>query len=186
MSLLALEHTKTVYWADFIFYGIVVTGLATVLSIAAPSGLGLQLIALGAMGLVAWTLIEYLLHRYVLHGWRPFSSWHAEHHQRPVALIASPTVFSAALLLGLVFLPAWWALGPWRGNALACGVVAGYLAYTVTHHAMHHWHFDNAWLKRRKVAHALHHHLDGPVGFGVTVGFWDRVFGTAPRTNARA
>ena len=80
-----------------------------------------------------------------------------------------------------MFLPAWWLFGLWPGCAVTCGVLAGYLAYTITHHATHHWNFDNAWLKRRKRSHALHHHLDKPVGFGVTSVFWDWVFGSAPR-----
>lgn len=181
MSLLAFEHSKAAYRADLFFYGAVVAGLATALAIGGPAGQGASLVLLGAGGLAAWTLIEYLLHRFVLHGLRPFSRWHAEHHQRPAALIASPTVFSAGLLMALVFLPAWCVLGAWQGSAVSCGVVAGYLAYTVTHHATHHWNLDNAWLKRRKRAHALHHHLGRPVGFGVTSEFWDRVFGSAPR-----
>lgn len=181
MGLLALEHSKTVYWADFVLYGSAVGGLAAALLFCSPPGQGAELGLLAFAGLAGWTLIEYLLHRYVLHGLQPFRRWHAEHHKRPSALIASPTLFSAALLLGLVFLPAWLAFGGWGGSALSFGVVTGYLGYTVTHHATHHWNFDNAWLKRRKRAHALHHHLDQPVGYGVTSAFWDQVFGTAPR-----
>jgi cyclopropane-fatty-acyl-phospholipid synthase len=185
MALLALEHSRAVYWADFAFYGAVVCGLAAALAFAAPNGEGWSLALMAAAGLGGWTLIEYLLHRFVLHGLQPFSRWHAEHHQRPSALIASPTVFSASLLLVLVVWPAWWLFGMWPGLAVTCGVLAGYLAYTVTHHATHHWNFDNAWLKRRKRAHALHHHFDKPVGFGVTSEFWDRVFGSTPRAAGR-
>lgn len=182
MTLLALEHSKTVYWADFIFYGAVVGGLGAAVGWAAPPGQALHLALLAVAGLGAWTLIEYLLHRFVLHGLQPFSRWHAEHHRRPTALIASPTLFSASLLLSLVVLPACWMLGLWPGLALSVGVLGGYLAYAVTHHATHHWQIDSAWLKRRKRAHALHHHMRQPVNFGVTSDCWDRVFGSLHRT----
>jgi cyclopropane-fatty-acyl-phospholipid synthase len=58
-------------------------------------------------------------------------------------------------------------------------VLAGYLAYTVTHHATHHWRGESAWLLRRKQWHAQHHHRSAQPGFfGVTSGFWDGIFGS--------
>ncbi len=183
MALLTLEHSKAAYWFDFAFYGVAVVGLGAALIFAAPATGGV-LMALAIVGLAGWTLVEYLLHRLVLHRIEPFRSWHAAHHRRPGALIASPTLLSATLLTLLVVLPGRWLLGPWPGAALACGVLVGYLAYTVTHHALHHWRLDHAWLQHRKRAHALHHHLVEPASFGVTSGLWDRVFGTVPRPQA--
>jgi len=58
------------------------------------------------------------------------------------------------------------------------GVVAGYLVYSLTHHATHHWRSRGPLARRRKQWHAQHHHSDAPVCFGVTTRFWDRVFGT--------
>ena len=55
----------------------------------------LPLVALA--GAATWTFLEYVLHRFVLHGVAPFSDWHRQHHLRPLALICSPTVLSAAL-----------------------------------------------------------------------------------------
>src|SRR5665811_1327174 len=60
--------------------------------------------------------------------------------------------------------------------------LTGYLAYTITHHAIHHWHLDNTWLKRRKRWHALHHHRIEQSGcYGVTSTFLDHVFGATHR-----
>jgi hypothetical protein len=61
----------------------------------------LELVALALLGLVAWTLLEYALHRFVLHGLQPFRTWHAEHHRRPRALIGTPTILSATLIAAL-------------------------------------------------------------------------------------
>jgi sterol desaturase/sphingolipid hydroxylase (fatty acid hydroxylase superfamily) len=74
----------------------------------------------------------------------------------------------------------------WRACALTLGVVAGYLAYAVTHHATHHWRADNLWLQRRKRWHALHHHdKEAPRCYGVTSAIWDHVFGSAWRRAAK-
>jgi sterol desaturase/sphingolipid hydroxylase (fatty acid hydroxylase superfamily) len=55
----------------------------------------------------------------------------------------------------------------------------GYLWYVSVHHIVHHWKAEPGTyayaLKRR---HMLHHHFDDMGNFGVTSGFWDRVFGT--------
>jgi cyclopropane-fatty-acyl-phospholipid synthase len=181
MNLFALEHSRAAYLADFVLYGAAVVLLATVLPLARPLAQWPGLATLALLGLAGWTLIEYLMHRFVLHGLPPFRDWHAQHHARPTARIASPTVLSASLIFALVFLPAFALAGPWAACALTLGVLIGYLGYAVTHHATHHWNVDLAWLKGRKRAHALHHHLAQPGHFGVTSTFWDRVFGTARR-----
>lgn len=127
------------------------------------------------------------MHRFVLHGLAPFSRWHAQHHQRPAALICSPTVFSALLIATLVFAPVLLALGVAHGSAFSLGVLAGYLAYTVTHHATHLWRAQAGWLKRRKLSHTLHHHdVAQALCFGVSTSFWDHVFRTGKRRDRRA
>lgn len=71
-------------------------------------------------------------------------------------------------------------LGPWRGDALTLGVLAGcYLAYGAVHHALHHDRMVHPWWQARRYAQARHHHhLLHPCCFGVTSGFWDRVLRT--------
>jgi cyclopropane-fatty-acyl-phospholipid synthase len=178
MPLFALEHSKTAYAADFGLYVAVVTALAAFLLIAAPHREGLQVGALVVVGWVSWTAVEYVLHRFLLHGVAPFSRWHAEHHLRPRALIYTPTILSAALIAGTVFVPAW-AIGDlWRACALTLGFLTGNLAYAVIHHATHHWRSDNAWLLRRKRWHARHHQVGNRACYGVSSPFWDHVFGS--------
>ena len=182
MGLFTLEHSRAAYWLDFAAYGAAVGALAGVLVVAGPREQGWEIAAVALLGLAGWTAIEYALHRFVLHGMDPFRRWHAEHHLRPNALICAPTLFSASLILVLVFLPALMLGGVWRACALTLGVLAGYLGYAITHHATHHWRADNAWLRRRKLSHALHHHATlEPGAYGVTSAFWDHVFGSMPR-----
>jgi len=178
-ALFKMEHGPAAYRADFAWYGCVVFALLWLLLVSTPPGQGLAASACVAGGLAAWTLLEYGLHRFVLHGLAPFKGWHEEHHRRPVALICSPTIVSATLLFAFVFLPVLALAGLWNACALTLGTVSGYLIYAITHHATHHWRADGAWLKRRKRWHALHHHGAGARSYGVTSAFWDHVFGSA-------
>lgn len=183
MGLLSLEHSPTVYWADFAWHAAVALGLAVAVGAGLPAaagaaGLG-RALALVAAGAVLWTLVEYLLHRFVLHGLPPFKHWHALHHQRPRALISGPTLLSSALITGLIFGPSWLLLGPAPAQALTLGLVLGYLTYGVVHHGAHHG-GGGAWMRGRRRWHALHHHAPAPGGYGVSTGLWDRLFASVP------
>jgi len=65
MSLFNLEHSQTAYRVDFALYGASVIALASYLIWSNPRGGRMELLALALVGLVSWTLIEYLLHRFV-------------------------------------------------------------------------------------------------------------------------
>ncbi len=178
MDVFNFEHGRLAYLADFALYGSAVVLLAAFLLIAGPVEQRLEIVTLALVGLAGWTAIEYVFHRFVLHGLQPFRRWHVEHHRRPAALICTPTILSATLIVVLVFLPSLLLGDLWRACALTFGLLTGYLGYTIMHHAVHHWHADNAWLKKRKRWHALHHHSEQAACYGVTSSFWDLVFGS--------
>ena len=177
----SLEHGKAAYWADYLLYATVIAGLATTLSMLAPRRDWAEMLLMAAFGLVAWTLVEYLMHRFVLHGVQPFKSWHAKHHERPVALISSPTLLSASLIAVLVFLPALLVSTVWLAASLTLGFTLGYFGYALCHHATHHWRASLPWFKERKRWHSIHHRRGGAECYGVTSGLWDRLFGTGPQ-----
>lgn len=181
-ELFMLEHSKRAYRLDFALYGAAVVGLTVTVFAFGPRAGRLETGGFVLIGLLGWTAVEYALHRFVLHGLQPFQRWHAEHHQRPTALICAPTMLSATLIATLVFLPSLVLGDLWRACALTLGLITGYLGYAVTHHATHHWRADLVWLKQRKQWHARHHHAMEPQCYGVTSGFWDHVFGTAHRS----
>jgi cyclopropane-fatty-acyl-phospholipid synthase len=179
MGLLTTEHGKAGHLADFIVYATACAVLALLLAIVAPYERRTELLALALLGLVAWTLVEYVLHRFVLHGIQPFQAWHAEHHRRPRALIGTPTILSVTLIAALVFLPALVLSDLWRASALTFGLLTGYLVYALVHHAAHHWRADTAWLRHIKRHHALHHSpVAAAARYGVTSALWDVVFRT--------
>jgi len=181
MHLFSVEHSKAAYLFDYVLYGIAALALASLLCLAPPDAPRLEMGALALLGLSGWSLMEYLLHRFVLHGLRPFSTWHAEHHFRPSALICAPTWLSATLIATLIFIPALLVGGFWRANALTFGLLCGYLAYAIAHHATHHWRSRSGWLRDRKRWHALHHAASLNCShYGVTTSLWDYLLGTAP------
>ncbi len=182
MGLFSIEHSQNAYRADFAFYSLGVGALAVFLPWQGPTSMWLDMALSVLTGLLGWGLVEYLVHRFVLHGVQPFARWHAAHHARPMALIGAPTLLTAALIFVACFLPAWLLGNVWRAGALTLGLSAGYLAYGLTHHAVHHWRARTPCLLQRKQSHALHHH--GQLGhervgrYGVTSNWWDRVFGS--------
>lgn len=176
MRVFTFEHSKVSNVIDFAFYWICVLFLAAYLLVNGSRHQLVGNLLLILVGFISWTAMEYLLHRFVLHGLQPFKSWHREHHRRPNALICLPTLLSAALILVLVFFPVLIMSSLLQAYALTLGVLIGYLAYTIIHHGIHHWHIDNNWFRQRKRLHGLHHHVDQTVYFGVTNSFWDYVF----------
>lgn len=186
MRLLSLEQDRVLLRADFAFYGLVVGLLAALAWRTLPVGHAWQAAGWVGLGLASWTLAEYGLHRFVLHGIQPFKGWHAMHHARPVALIGTPTLFTAALFALLVGLPVWWLFPLWRASALGMGVMLGYLAYIVTHYAVHHVRGGGPWLRAQKHWHALHHRGGSAACYGVSLPWWDHALGTArPRAHER-
>lgn len=175
-----LEHSKVAYRVDFAVLGGTSIGLGALLLFMSPRARLIENVACATLGLASWTFIEYGVHRFVLHGVKPFSTWHAEHHRRPAARIYAPTFVSVVSIAALSYLPAWLILGPWPACALTFGVAVGDFAYSVTHHAVHHWGTGGGWLARRKHWHGLHHARPLELGrrpgnYGVTSPFWDYV-----------
>jgi len=186
-GLFSIEHGETAYAFDFALYGFAVLALGGALTWLAPMSTWPHWAALAFLGWGLWTLLEYAVHRFILHGVRPFSRWHLEHHHRPTALICAPTVLSVGLIAGFFFLPLAWGWGVELGLSLTLGLTVGYLAYAVLHHATHHWRARGSWLKHRKLWHGQHHRSADAEStgkqayFGVSSGFWDHVFRTAQK-----
>lgn len=146
-------------------------------------------------GLLGLTLLEYLLHRFVLHrrvGPDRASRiaaflHHGYHHVYPNdegRLVLPPMV----TLPFAVVVFAVYALVLPTGVAAAAfaGTATGYVAYDSMHWWLHHGRARSRvgrWLKRY---HLLHHHHQEGGRFGVSSPLWDLVFGTYVRTKIPA
>ena len=154
-----------------------------VLGLRADVGTALLFIVAGATG---WTLLEYLVHRYVLHGRFPdgsgwlrhrlhllFDSSHGDHHQRPwdgrhinggFATVPFAAVLAlAGLLAPLATLPVFVA------TILQCYVIEEWIHYAVHFHRIPWRYFS--YIRK----HHLYHHSGrgGDVAFGLSSGIWD-------------
>ncbi len=131
-------------------------------------------------GLLSWTLIEYVFHRWVYHkGRTPAHVGHKKHHEAPEALIAMPWFIVTA-----VFASVWYVLA-YRLQlhfilGWLAGLLAGFVFYGVFHHIHHHFHFKNRQYRKLRAHHFIHHQYPD-VNFGVTSRLWDHVFGTTFR-----
>jgi sterol desaturase/sphingolipid hydroxylase (fatty acid hydroxylase superfamily) len=140
---------------------------------------GLHHIHLVLAGAAAWTLVEYLVHRFCFHRFSVGRRLHQRHHESPHDLDAERSSLSTPLLafpIGLLLIT---AAGVADGSALFAGLLLGYLAFIIIHHIVHRCPIGpNSWLYSAKMRHLTHHHLEY-CNFGVTTGFWDVVFRTS-------
>jgi len=175
--------SKAAYYADFVVYPLLLLLLASTLAWGTPWG-DVAWFCAGVAGVVAYSLLEYVLHRFVLHHLRPFSRMHGLHHLHPAALVGTPTAYTAAIG-GSVLLAAWWAAGWNLGCGFTFGVMLGYFWYGLVHHAVHHWSArKGSYLHRLKRRHNVHHYAPQACNYGVTTSFWDQVFGSERRRPA--
>ncbi len=162
---------------------------------AATGTTGRELLAATALGLLVWTLVEYLLHRFVFHFMpknpgprlrRLIFLFHGIHHVQPWdrTRLVMPPLVSIPIAVLFYWLFAWFTgdlVGrPGWLSPMFAAFVAGYLTYDLMHYATHHLPMRGSvgrWLKRH---HLLHHHVTPEERFGVSSPLWDAVFRTLP------
>ena len=123
-------------------------------------------------GFVAWTLYEYALHRWALHGMPVLKDLHALHHRKQSDYIASPPWLTVTL-----YALFWLAFGV-RSSAFMIGFYAGYVVYAAMHTAFHYARFSTTRWYRNQYQRHMRHHRFGSFCYGISTGLWDRVFGT--------
>ncbi len=145
-----------------------------------PAALLLSLVA----GWLAWTLVEYCLHRAFFH-MRPSSPArrvtsfivHRHHHVAPNDrdhLVATP-LYSLGLFALLLAL--YTPLGPAR-FALLAGSTLGYLAYEAAHWQIHHGRRRGRIARALRRHHLRHHFSDPALNYGISSPLWDLAFRT--------
>jgi dihydroceramide fatty acyl 2-hydroxylase len=142
-------------------------------------------------GAISFTLVEYLVHRYILHGRFPdapgglkhalhvlFDASHGDHHLRPWdgrhingGSSTVPFAISLVLVSSLAPLPTL--------PVFVATVLLGYVVEEWIHYAVHFHRFRSryfAYIRR----HHLYHHSGrgGQIAFGLSSGVWDVPLGT--------
>lgn len=159
---------------------LLVLGVIEVGLVLGSATAGRLFFALWLTGLLSWSLVEYLLHRFLFHVpvthalAKLGARHHHAHHRRPDR---PPITKPLALTLPVIGVAA--VLAAILGGlavAVVAGLVGGYLCYEVCHVAAHVL-GDVHPVPRLRDAHLLHHERSA-VAFGITSPLWDRVFGT--------
>jgi sterol desaturase/sphingolipid hydroxylase (fatty acid hydroxylase superfamily) len=138
------------------------------------------------IGLISWTVTEYVMHRFVFHyhpsskfGQRIHFIMHGVHHDYPNdsrRLVLPPSI-SLPLALAFYFLFTSIFSGYFFYPFYA-GFILGYIAYDTLHYAIHHVNFKGKLWNVLKTHHLKHHYNDDTKGYGVSSPLWDLIVGS--------
>ncbi len=139
-------------------------------------------------GFFAFTLIEYIMHRFVFHlqpkteKQEKFAyTVHGVHHDYPKDKdrLAMPPPLS--LILSTLFFGFYYVI---MGNMVfgfLPGFLMGYASYLWVHYMVHAFKPPKNFFKVLWVHHGIHHYKDPHNAFGVSSPFWDVIFRTMPK-----
>jgi len=129
-------------WIPIILYFLFINELSLIITVV-----------LILAGIWTWTLLEYLLHRFLFHGvetWLPDNKamflvhflLHGIHHAFPMDRyrLVFPVMLGYVSLtfLFLPFFDILFCLAPWALPALKAGGIVGYVSYDMIHYFIHH------------------------------------------------
>jgi len=145
---------------------------------------GPGVIAAAAAGVLTWSLMEYVIHRFLGHRYKrnPFGVEHVRHHIE--GNYFAPTwkkMIAAAVFVAVTIGPAVGLLGGDLGIAYVIGLVGFYGVYEWLHRREHTHAGIGAYGRWARRHHFHHHFVDGRTNHGVTSPIWDLVFGTYRR-----
>lgn len=139
---------------------------------------------------VLYPLVEYLVHRFLLHSHFMFKSeataavWkriHFDHHQNPHELsVLFGALYTTVPTIALITIPIGAVIAGSAGAAAAFAAgCAVFMAYEFVH-CVQHLPFTpkSAWLRELKHHHLSHHFHSEQGNFGITTEAVDRAFGT--------
>lgn len=177
---------RFLYFGDFVAGPIVIVLLALITAHGGGTGLLAAWLAATTAGLVSWTFLEYVIHRWIYHRVPGIKRYHDAHHDAPLEMIGAPSFVSLFIILALCYLPLV-PLGFATASGFASGIILGYMGYMLVHHATHHWELKpGTWLYRARLHHMAHHFARVEGNYGIVTSFWDRVFGTMVEKRKRA
>ncbi len=164
------------YSIGLLYWSVVNTSLYTWLTVA-----------LFFVGLLVFSLVEYLMHRYLFHmatytelRRKIQYSFHGVHHDYPKDKdrLAMPPVVSITIATILLFL-----LRLVMGDfvfAFLPGFLTGYAGYLFVHYIVHAYQPPKNIFKTLWVHHGIHHYKNHERAFGVSSPLWDYIFRTMP------
>ncbi|MBP9082742.1 MAG: sterol desaturase family protein [Bacteroidia bacterium] len=143
-------------------------------------------------GMLMFTLVEYLLHRFVFH-FRAETpkeqklkyTIHGVHHAFPKdkdRLVMPPVISIGVASLFWILFYLFTGDYVWY---LFSGFLAGYSTYLIIHYSVHRYRQPRNFLKVLWRHHSLHHYYSDEVAFSVSFPVWDWIFGTLPTRKSK-
>lgn len=180
-----LECFTLISFKTFVIFCILFESLSLVTTILYSFSFWISFL-LFMLGIPAWIITEYILHRYIFH----FVSdnkkiqhlvymFHGNHHIQP----SHPYRTLMPLIVTLPIGTAIWAFCVWYagwglGSAFFSGFFLGYALYDALHFATHNFNmkrFPFSWWKRH---HLLHHYMAEEHNYSITMPWLDIVLRT--------
>jgi sterol desaturase/sphingolipid hydroxylase (fatty acid hydroxylase superfamily) len=118
------------------------------------------------LGFILWTLVEYVVHRWVLHNWMHLAD-HNVHHGDPGVETGVPFRYSFGIFAVLLLVGFYFGLS---SGLFVTGLLVGYVVYLTMHEAYHRNVIGAKY-------HGYHHKLHN-VNYGISSPIWDFVFRT--------
>jgi sterol desaturase/sphingolipid hydroxylase (fatty acid hydroxylase superfamily) len=149
-------------------------------SLSAGTTIGLFL-----LGVIAFTWVEYVVHRYVFH-MKTYTAFrtkfqyivHGVHHEYPKDKdrLAMPPLLSVTISTILLLLFRL-VMGDFT-FAFLPGFIVGYAAYLGVHYMVHAFAPPKNFFKILWINHGTHHYKNGEMIYGVSSPLWDYIYGT--------
>ncbi len=140
------------------------------------------------VGILSWSLFEYLMHRYLYHmiptnnvkGWLQYKL-HGVHHEFPKdkGRLAMPPL--AIVIIAFLFLYFFRIFMGDLTYAFTPGFLFGYASYLCVHYIVHAFPPPKNTFKTLWINHSIHHYKDPDAAFGVSSPLWDHIFRTLPK-----
>jgi len=143
-------------------------------------------ILLFTSGWLSWTFVEYIAHRFWMHGkgnalYYMASRKHLHHHQHPEDRKVRPV--HRALMLALIIFFIYVSILLKNYFTLFAGFYTGFAGFCLIHYVLH-----KTWSQqifKELIEYHIYHHCKYPdYCHGVTVTWWDKIFATKPPQQA--
>lgn len=153
---------------------------------------GWSVAGLFVVGVVTFTLVEYMVHKHVFHmiadserAQKIKYNFHGVHHEYPkdTGRLAMPPLISALIITILYYL--FEAIMGVNVYGFLPGFLVGYSAYLGVHYMIHAYQPPNNIFKVLWINHGIHHYKNDDIAFGVSSPMWDYILGTLPDKKKR-
>lgn len=144
-------------------------------------------------GLLCFTFVEYMVHKYAYHmddstpaKAKMQYTLHGVHHEDPKDKSRLAMPVPMGIVLALFFYSVFRLLMGHYANAFFPGFILGNSLYLFIHYCVHAYPPPNNFLKLLWHNHSIHHYIDHQKCYGVSSPLWDYVFGTMHHVKNKA